>query len=75
MGGWGHESRWPKARWGVGVATLYHYSVSLDEPEHWVLGDRYLQFYVTFDQKALDFSAFRIDLLKTRGVLSVLVSD
>jgi len=56
VGGWRDESRWPKARKGVGVATLPRYAVSLDEPQHWVIGDLYLRFYVTFDQKVLEFS-------------------
>jgi len=30
VGDWGDESRWPKARQGVGVATLHRYAVSLD---------------------------------------------
>lgn len=41
----------------INVATLHRYGVSLDEPEHWVFGDRYLQFYLTFDPRALDFSS------------------
>jgi hypothetical protein len=41
----------------LGVATVHRYGVTLDEPEHWVFGDRYLEFYLTLDQEALDFSS------------------
>ena len=41
----------------LNVATLDRYGITADEPEHWYFGDRYLQFYLTLDQKALDFSS------------------
>lgn len=40
----------------LSVPTVHHYGVTFDEPEHWTFGDRYLQFYLTFDRKVLDFS-------------------
>jgi hypothetical protein len=40
----------------LNVATLHRYGITADEPEHWFFGDRYLQFFLTLDPKALDFS-------------------
>jgi len=41
----------------VSVATLHRYGITQDEPEHWDIGNRYLQFYLTFNSKLLDFSS------------------
>jgi len=41
----------------LSLVTLHRYGVTFDEPELWAFGDRYLQFYLTFDPKALDFSS------------------
>lgn len=41
----------------LNIAILHRYGITTDEPEHWFFGDRYLQFYLTFDQKALDFTS------------------
>jgi len=39
------------------VPTLHRYGITQDEPEHWDIGKRYLQFYLTFNSKLLDFSS------------------
>jgi hypothetical protein len=41
----------------LNVATLHRYGITVDEPEHWFFGDRYLEFYLTLDPKVLDFSS------------------
>jgi len=47
------------------VSTLHRYGVTQDEPEHWFFGDRYLQFYLTGDWQALDFTGARWPAIQT----------
>ncbi len=49
----------------LNVATLHRYGITQDEPEHWFFGDRYLQFFLTLDPKALDFSSARWPAIQT----------
>jgi len=49
----------------LNIATLHRYGITQDEPEHWFFGDRYLQFYLAFGQKALDFSGARWPAIQT----------
>ncbi len=49
----------------LSVATLHRYGITQDEPEHWFFGDRYLQFFLTLDPKALDFSSARWPAIQT----------